>query len=132
MELESVDASFPSNARHFRWRGIDEHTDREDGSLRRGRSSGRDAGPRNCSGNLPSCWSKDEPDQIRSGGGGGRGVLRLAQAVDLDDTAASEKSGQSFAIWVYVGHANSARTAATRSGAVMRPSPTSTAFAPAS
>ena len=90
MELESVYASFPSNARDFRWRGIDEHTDREDGSLRRGRSSGRDAGPCNCSGNLPSGWSKDEADQICSCGGGGRGVLRLAQAVDLDNSATSE------------------------------------------
>ncbi len=94
MELEGVDASLPSNARHFRWRGIDEHANREHGSLWRGRAGGRDAGPRNLSGDLPSRWSKDESDQIRSCGGGGRGVLRLSQAVDLDNSAPGEKPGQ--------------------------------------
>jgi hypothetical protein len=57
---------------------------------------------------LPSRWSKDEPDEIRSGGGGGRGVFRLAQAVDLDDSATGEKPGQSFPVGVDHGHAKSA------------------------
>jgi hypothetical protein len=47
---------------------------------------------------LPSAWSKDEPDQIRSGGRRRRGVFRLPQAVDLDDTAPGEKPEQSFLV----------------------------------
>jgi hypothetical protein len=108
MELEGVDASLPRNARHFRWRGIDEHADREHGSLGRGRSSGRDAGPGNGDSDLPSRWSKDEPDEIRSSRGGSGGMLRLAQAVDLDDSATGEKPEQSFPVGVDHDHANSA------------------------
>ena len=93
MELKGVEARLLGDTRHLRGRGIDEHADREHGSLWRGRARGRDAGPCNRGGNLPSGWSKDEADEIRSGGGGGGGVLRLAQAVDLDDSATGEKPG---------------------------------------
>src|SRR5688500_186918 len=124
MELEGVDACLPSKARHLRWWCIDEHADREHGLLGHSRAGRRDAGSRNRGGDLPSRWSKDEPDQIRSGGSRGRGVLRFAQAVDLDDVAPGKQARQSLRTGVYLGHANSAWTAATRSDAVMSPSPT--------
>jgi hypothetical protein len=108
MKLEHVDARFLDDPRHLSRQGIDKHADRQHGSLWSGIASGRDTGSRRCRGDLPPRWRKDEPDQIRSGGGGGRGVLRLAQAVDLDDSATGEKPGQSLPVGVYHGQANSA------------------------
>jgi len=90
MKLQSVDARLLDDPCHLGKWGIDEHSDGEYGSLRRGTASGVDAGSRRCRGDLPSRWRKNEPDKIYTGGCCGCRVLRFTQAADFHHTATSE------------------------------------------
>jgi hypothetical protein len=96
MELERIEARLLSDPRHLRWRGIDEHPDREQASFGRGFSSGGYA----CAGrrrvDLPPCRGKNESNEIRPCSSGNRRMLWIAQSADFDDTPASEEPSQLF------------------------------------